>query len=94
MAPIGVQNIFVINSASSGEYTKAILNAFIVAFFDITLALACFYGIGKIMQNYGWLQMSILLVGGWLLVFIGIKLLCTRAEPITAQAKRLSTKKP
>ena len=56
VAPIGVQNLFVINSALTQNRLRALLTALIVIFFDITLALACFFGIGVVMENYHWLQ--------------------------------------
>ena len=45
VAPIGLQNLFVINSALTHTRRRAILTALIVIFFDVTLALACFFGI-------------------------------------------------
>ena len=64
VAPIGMQNLFVINSALTQPRRKALLTALIVIFFDISLALACFFGIGALMSRFAWLQMVILLVGG------------------------------
>lgn len=52
VAPIGMQNLFVINSALTQPRWRALLTALIVIFFDITLAMACFFGIGLIMQKY------------------------------------------
>ena len=52
VAPIGLQNLFVINTALSASRPRAFGTAAIVIFFDITLALACFFGIGAIMQRY------------------------------------------
>ena len=46
VAPIGMQNLFVINSALTQPRRRALLTALIVVFFDVTLALACFFGIG------------------------------------------------
>lgn len=46
VAPIGLQNLFVINTALSASRPRAFGTAAIVIFFDITLALACFFGIG------------------------------------------------
>lgn len=40
VAPIGLQNIFVINSALTNTLRRALLTAVIVMFFDMTLALA------------------------------------------------------
>ena len=46
VAPIGLQNLFVINSALTHTRKCALLTALIVIFFDVTLALACFFGVG------------------------------------------------
>ena len=65
VAPIGMQNLFVINSALTNKRKRALLTALIVIFFDITLSLACFFGVGTIMQRFKWLQMVILCVVTW-----------------------------
>lgn len=83
VAPIGLQNLFVINTALSQNRVRAYSVASIVIFFDITLALACFYGIGFLMEKFDWLQMSILLVGSLLVIYIGIQLLRSKAEEST-----------
>lgn len=75
VAPIGMQNLFVINSALTQPRHKALLTALIVIFFDITLALACFFGIGVLMERFSWLQMLMLLAGGAIVIWIGITLL-------------------
>ena len=59
VAPIGVQNLFVINSAMTQSRRRALLTALIVIFFDVTLALFCFFGIGAAIQKYEKLQMFI-----------------------------------
>ena len=46
VAPIGLQNLFVINTALTQKRSRAYLTALIVIFFDVTLAFACFFGIG------------------------------------------------
>ncbi len=79
VAPIGVQNMFVINSALTHRRRRALLTALIVIFFDVTLALACFFGVGAVMQRYAWLQPTILLVGSLIVVYIGVGLL--RSKP-------------
>ena len=50
MAPIGVQNLFVINAASSDPFARAIAVSMIVAIFDVALAVACFYSAGEIIR--------------------------------------------
>lgn len=82
VAPIGLQNLFVINSALTHTRRHALLTALIVIFFDVSLAFACFFGIGAIMQRYEWLQMIILLVGSIIVIFIGIGLLRAKGEEI------------
>lgn len=51
VAPIGMQNLFVINSAMSQKLRRAIVTALIVIFWDISLALACFLGVGALIEN-------------------------------------------
>lgn len=75
MWPIGVQNLFVINSAITQKRNKALLIAWIVVFFDITLAFACFYGIGFLIDKLEWLKLIILLVGSLVILYIGQGLL-------------------
>jgi len=58
VAPIGVQNLFVINSAISQKRGRALLIALIVIFFDITLAFACFFGIGLLIDKLEWLKIN------------------------------------
>ncbi len=82
VAPIGLQNLFVINSALTHTRRRALLTAWIVIFFDVTLALACFFGIGAVMERYQWLQMVILCVGSLIVIYIGIGLLQAKAEEI------------
>ena len=92
VAPIGMQNLFVINSALTNKRKRALLTALIVIFFDITLSLACFFGIGTIMQRFKWLQMVILCVGS---LFISVSACCVQRHRIW---KRISlpcpSKKP
>ncbi len=78
VAPIGMQNLFVINTAAAGTLRQAWLTAGTVIFFDITLALGCFWGIGLLLQRFFWLQMLMLLVGGLAVIRIGWGLACTQ----------------
>lgn len=82
VAPIGMQNLFVINSAFTQPRWRALLTALIVIFFDITLAMACFFGIGLIMQKYAAVQMAMLFIGGLVVVYIGISLLKSSVRQI------------
>ena len=63
VAPIGLQNLFVINTALTQKRSRVYLTALIIIFFDITLGLACFLGVGALMQALPWLQKVILGIG-------------------------------
>ena len=80
VAPIGMQNLFVINSAMSQKLRRAIMTALIVIFWDISLGLACFLGAGALMEALPWLQKIILGVGGILVIYIGIGLIRSKAD--------------
>lgn len=82
VAPIGMQNLFVINSALTQTRLRALVTALIVIFFDVTLALACFFGIGLVMQKYLPVQLGILLLGGLVVVYIGVSLLKSSVRQI------------
>lgn len=82
VAPIGMQNLFVINSALTQTRLRALVTALIVIFFDVTLALACFFGIGLVMQKYPPVQLGILLLGGLVVVYIGVSLLKSSVREI------------
>lgn len=71
VAPIGLQNLFVINTALTQPRKRVYATALIVIFFDVTLGLACFFGIGAVMSASPWLEMTILLVGSLIVIWIG-----------------------
>ena len=52
----------------------------IVIFFDIVLSLACFFGIGALMQAHPWLQTVVLGLGGAVVVRIGLGLLLPKKK--------------
>lgn len=82
VAPIGLQNLFVINGALTLPRRRALLTAVIVIFFDVTLALACFFGVGAVMEHIPLLQKIILLAGSLIVIAIGVGLLRSKAEEI------------
>lgn len=75
VAPIGLQNLFVINSALTQSKKKAYLTAFIVVFFDVTLACAAFFGIGLLLEKLAVVQLAVLLTGSLIVLYIGVGLL-------------------
>ena len=86
VAPIGIQNIFVINSALMEKLPRAIITAIIVIFFDVSLALACFFGIGSAMERYSWLRMVISAAGSVVIIFIGIRLILSKSAEIGSRS--------
>lgn len=85
VAPIGTQNMFVINTALTQKRRRVLATALIVCFFDITLAGACFFGIGAIISASKWLQLIILGVGSLVVVWIGIGLIRAGGSLDTSQ---------
>ena len=71
VAPIGMQNIFVINTAIYKSKLKAYQVAFITIFFDIALALSCYMGVGALMERFKFLKVIILLIGSIAIIYIG-----------------------
>ena len=70
-----MQNLFVINAALTQSRRRALFTALIVIFFDVSLALACFFGVGALMERFAWLQSAVLLAGGAVVMWIGLGLL-------------------
>lgn len=80
LAPIGMQNLFVINSALSHRLGRAMATALVVVFWDVTMALACFFGVGALMDTLPWLRSIVLGIGGVLVICIGIGLIKSEAD--------------
>lgn len=71
VAPIGLQNLFVINTALTQPRRRVYLAALIVIFFDVTLGMACFFGIGALIQAAPLLEKAVLLIGSIIVIWIG-----------------------
>lgn len=78
LAPIGMQNLFVINTALVQAWKRLLLTCFIVLSFDFSLTLAAFFGMGWLMASFSILRLLILLMGGVLVVYIGWSILRER----------------
>lgn len=74
VAPIGMQNMYVINSAIKSGKGRAFQVALITSFFDISLALACFFGLGVIMDRLPFIRYFILAAGSVAVIYIGYSL--------------------
>lgn len=88
VAPIGMQNLFVINAAVSQPRTRALITALFVTLFDMSLTLACFFGVGAVMDAVPWLGPLMQLVGGGLVIAIGIVLIAPRRKKDAEPAKK------
>ena len=72
--PIGAQNIFAINTALTQKRSRILATAFIIAFFDITLSIACFFGIGALIKLSVWIELAILGIGALVVLWIGFSI--------------------
>lgn len=79
VAPIGMQNLFVINAALTQPRRRLIPIMLIIVFFDVSLSLACFFGIGALMEALPWLRRIVLAAGSVVVIWIGAGVL--RARP-------------
>ncbi|MFD0415557.1 LysE/ArgO family amino acid transporter [Streptomyces sp. NPDC127108] len=79
-APIGAQNVYVIQSAAGGPLRMSVRVALAVTAMDITLALACLYGLGAVLGWFPWLSSAMTVVGCVYLLWIGVNLARSRTE--------------
>ncbi len=75
VAPIGNQNLYVINAATGKSKLKAYQVALITILFDISLAISCFFGIGLLVDKFPVLKGAILFLGSAAVIYIGIGLI-------------------
>lgn len=80
VAPIGMQNMFVINTALTQKRKRVYATALITIFFDISLGLACFFGIGAVMEALSWMEKIVLGTGSLVVIWIGVGLVRAKAE--------------
>jgi len=80
VAPIGIQNLFVINTALTQSRLKVYLTVLIVTLFDISLAVGCFFGMGALITTSKTAELVILLTGSLLVTWIGIGLLRSQGD--------------
>ena len=90
VAPIGIQNLYLINTAVRETRKRTLEVALIIIFFDISLALACFFGVGILINTFPVLNGLILLAGSLLVIYIGITLI--RSHPQIANDVDLESK--
>lgn len=82
VAPIGMQNTYVINTATQSTKKRALQVGLITALFDIALALACFFGVGLILEQSEILKMGVMGLGSIAVLYIGISLIRSTPEGV------------
>ena len=80
VAPIGTQNLYVINTAMQKSKLETCKVALITVLFDISLAISCFLGIGILVQKYFALKLIILLLGCIIITYIGTRLIRSSSQ--------------
>ncbi|ETJ99962.1 translocator protein, LysE family [Eubacterium nodatum ATCC 33099] len=80
VAPIGVQNLFAVNTSLTQTKKRAYITAFVIMFFDITLSIACFLGAGAVMSASKWLELIIMGIGSLVVIYIGYSIIKSEAN--------------
>lgn len=88
-APIGMQNLFIINTALVQSLPRILLTITIIGLFDMTLSTAAFYGIGALLEAWPVFNLIILIAGGLLVAYLGYKTFKT-----TPSLKKVDTNIP
>jgi L-lysine exporter family protein LysE/ArgO len=93
VAPIGMQNLFMISSAASFTRRQAFITAAIVILFDVSLALSAFFGMGALIEKWPLLRLCVLGAGSVFVLKIGTGLIFSKAEDIQSKKREFSLKK-
>ena len=80
VAPIGTQNLYVINTAIQKSKLRTYQVAQIIVVFDILLAISCFFGMGFLVEKFSILKGIILLFGSIVIIYIGIGLIRSSSQ--------------
>ncbi len=82
VAPIGMQNSYIINTASRSSGKRVFKIALIASIMDVFLAMACFYGVGLLLERVEFLKTAMLGIGSAAILFIGVKLMLEKGVSI------------
>ncbi len=85
VAPIGMQNTYVINTAAQSSRGRAFQVALITVLFDVALALSCFYGVGLLLDTFELLKMVVMGVGTLAVIAIGSTLVRSVPDGIESE---------
>ncbi|CAJ35404.1 putative lysine exporter (LysE family) [Methanocella arvoryzae MRE50] len=78
LAPIGMQNLYVMNTALRMGPLRTYQVAGITTAFDISLALSCFFGVGLLLEKVPALINVMLLVGCLALSYFGVRMITAK----------------
>ncbi len=84
LAPIGMQNMYVINTALRMGRLRTYQVAMATTAFDISLALSCFFGVGLLLEIVPGLRWVMLLVGSLVVIYFGLQMILS--HPSTGMA--------
>jgi len=93
VAPIGVQNIFVINNSINYNYKYILKIIWFVILFDILLALTCFLGIGIVFEYFPFLKLILLCIGCIVITYMGICLIIKKSKLVIEDKNLLKINK-
>ncbi|WP_300766976.1 LysE family transporter [uncultured Bifidobacterium sp.] len=74
VAPIGVENMYLANSALRQSRRRAVVAMVIVLLFDLSLSASAFWGMGVILERHNGLDAAVRLLGGLLVIGMGAAL--------------------
>lgn len=80
VSSIGMQNLFVFNSAMGNRMRRALLICTFVWVADTTLTTVAFLGMGALVSRYLWLKILIMLLGGVIVVWMGYGVLRSASQ--------------
>lgn len=72
VASIGMQNLFVFNTALNNRFGRANLIATFVWLADSTLTIVAFFGVGALLTAFPLVKILVMLIGGAIVVWLGI----------------------
>lgn len=88
LAPIGMQNMYVINTALRMGRLRTYQVVAATAAFDISLALSCFFGVGLLLEVLPGLRGAMLLVGCIVVIYFGVQMIRSRPSTGTANVEK------
>jgi L-lysine exporter family protein LysE/ArgO len=82
--PIGAQNVFLIHSSLRVKAPKNFLIAFYVLLADVSLAMICYFGLGKILTLNLFVRLVFSILGSLVLFKMGINLIISKESAVNS----------